>query len=244
MEVFAKPAAPPVKAGVQENYLDYFIGDSRITVTFHYKEGMKILMMQPHSEEETAWDAALQVLGESGGLLAHISKVDGEDHTDRNVTVTVNGKKVHFNPNRMFTDEGLRKNLAKQNLDAETYERAFSDIRKFCTNVLERCWDFFKPEWVLAVHNDYNGIAFYKEFGKDSHDAPGKDKRDFYFLTQKSDFERLSSMGYNAVLQKDDPVDDGSASVYFKDMRYINTEGKNGDVETQVRMIKDAIGIK
>ena len=63
---------------------------------------------------------------------------------------------------------------------------------------------------------------------------------EFFIVTERNDFKMLSEKRYTVVLQNDNPVDDGSMSVYAyrKGKRYVNAEAKMGRVKEQIEMLE------
>jgi hypothetical protein len=75
-----------------------------------YGKRKDIVMINVHENEASSIDVAKKVLEQTGGLLILVRN-DGE----RLVSFEKNTKKIQFDPNRIFTQKGLKRNLYKLN---------------------------------------------------------------------------------------------------------------------------------
>ncbi len=211
-----------------------------------------------HDNENTATKAVLAHIKANGGKLIEL-----DSGGTRNVTFeTSDGKTVTFDPNRMFSDEGLKKDLKDKNT-GKKYEddaKVLDEIRKLRDKVLkaiENC------DPVIAVHNNTDGsfsIESYKKNGSEEKQGntrkldgnpnivAGEDPDNFFLVTKKEDFDKIKGK-YNVVLQTENndstqpggkgPNDDGSLSVKLKDKRYINLEVQHEQEAQQIQMLAD-----
>jgi hypothetical protein len=223
------------------------IGDKKIGVkTFRYGPAGKSIMVNLHHNETTAIDAAHNVLSASGGVLVHI-----ENNNERIISFRMGNRLFRFDPNRIFTDAGIRKTLAR--LSERVTPGAIQAVKKFAT--------FMKAKLpasasvIIAVHNNEDGDLsvssydkggdLYREAAKvhstDSHDADN-----FFLTTDLSLFQKIKKADYNVVLQHHKRVtDDGSLSVYYalKKKKYVNVETETGQLAMQEEMINTLLEI-
>jgi len=153
----------------------------------------------------------------------------------RRVSFRLSGKKYSFDPNRIFTASGRaatmrpRSSKAAQRLVAEYARKLFSAIGG-CN--------------IVALHNNAGGsysLASYRKGDRntaDVHRAAGQSRANFFLTASKSKFNRFKAAGYNAVLQKRRPANDGSLSVRCAGSGYVNIEALRGQTALQKRMLR------
>lgn len=231
--VFGGEDRPPYK---------YQLGDEIVTVT-KYTNGSGPTFICPHDNENTAVRAAVTIVNARGGSVVHL-KHSGE----RNITFRHQGRKYVFDPNRMFTDRGIKASLLLQgntySKEAHSMVANFADIFMLHFGVGK----LYKGR-LVAIHNNSNNaysIKSYEEGGPFARDAakvhvnPAIDADDFYFVTTAALFEFLKGQGHNVALQSRDVTDDGSLSVYAarKRLPYVNVEAQSGHLSVQRRMLE------
>jgi hypothetical protein len=163
----------------------------------------------------------------------------------REVSFMNKGKKVKFDPNRIYTKTGIEKTLTNYHCYSKTN---FKIVESFSKELLKY---FLNANLIIAVHNNSDGgfsINSIKKELKTKKDFleifvnPDKDEDDFYYVTEKSKFDYFKCKGYNIVLQDNKNVeDDGSLSVYCgrKNISYINIECQIGHLDEQIKMIQE-----
>jgi hypothetical protein len=205
----------------------------------------------PHENENVTNDYVTQQIIERGGVFVMLRQ-DGK----RLLRFDVEPFEVHIDPNRIFTEQGRRKNIIKHNpsLRTNTYVfhramRLSSALARLIVSTLggansSRTW--------VAIHNNTHGylgddkqgignisIEQYQQKlanGATFISAVSKqygDEDDLFFVTGQQDFDYLQKNGWNTVLQHPqvvtDPAEnDGSLSVYAQKsaIRYINIEAE------------------
>jgi len=219
----------------------YEIGEGRVLVREHRcgKGGLTIFNM--HDDEDTAVDASLKVIRQNGGRLVELSH-SGE----RLVSFNLGNETFRFDPNRIFTSEGLKATLERYG----RYTRpAFDQVASFASALLED-YRLMEGELIITAHN--NGASSYSassylpgaQYENDAgkvYIEEGSDPDDFFFVTVESAFEDLKGAGFNVVLQDNRTVsDDGSLSVLAgrRGIPYINCEAEHGHLEEQVDMLE------
>ena len=224
------------------------IGETTVDVVISERPGSKLLFCNLHDDENTAVEAGLVALRRSGGRLVEL-----RHGGTRDVRFRLDGETFAVDPNRIFTNEGARRTLAK--LSRRTIE-AEAAVDRFAKDLLSLC-SIERADVVIALHNSTEGhysALSYAKGGELASDAAavfikdGNDPDDFFFVTETAVFDALRRRGFNVVLQDNRRVtDDGSLSVYCgrAGVRYINVEAQHGQREEQVAMIlalRDVLG--
>ena len=159
---------------------------------------------------------------------------------ERNVVFYLHQKRYEFDPNRIFTDVGIKKTL----IEFGNYSpQAHTEVKKL-TNKIKQLLPKGK---IIAVHN--NKSYSLKDY------LPGQDLeadaralnihahnhyRNFYLVTKKNDYVRLKKLKFNSIWQAHNATDDGSLSVYLAGTDYINVEAGYDQLAAQITMLKHA----
>ncbi|MEM1125774.1 MAG: hypothetical protein AAGI71_03915 [Bacteroidota bacterium] len=217
------------------------LGEDTVYVAVHEgpQEGPRYVAM--HDNEDTGVAAVRQVLAERGGRFVELQ------HTGaRNVTFQLAGQGYTFDPNRMFTEAGIRATLARE---GAVTEAAVDEVQAFAERLLA-FYALDEADVLIAIHNNTEGrygVGSYQPGGSEAPNAArvaapdSLELDDFFFITDASLFEPMRDAGFNVVLQDNDAVtDDGSLSVYCgqQGIDYVNVEAQHGHVEEQVVMIR------
>lgn len=209
------------------------LGDTTVVVE-QVVHGSGKVFFHPHQNETTALKAANAVIQAEGGSVLTLRHPGA-----RNIIFHLNGVRYEFDPNRMFTDKGIQKTLRQfgaYSTDAHQVVRKLADE---VTMLLP------KNQRVIAVHNNksyslreyYSGETLEKD-AKALHVADALAYRNFFLVTQKSDYQRLKNLDYNILLQADSAEDDGSLSVYLASKPYVNVEAAYDALDAQIQMLK------
>ena len=216
------------------------LGDETIELAISFDETVHVVYLNLHENEQTSVLAARAMLEKGNGLLMEL-KSKGE----RLISFTKNKRTYVFDPNRMFSNAGIKESL-EENSAYDKY--AATDISNFAKAILEKVLSY-KPLWIVALHNtsgEYS-IEGYLEGGLYEKDAahifvnPQHHPGDFFFTSDKDAFAAISKGRFNVVLQNNVHVkDDGSLSVYCgqNNIRYINCEALHGHKKEQVEMLE------
>jgi len=221
------------------------IGETDVLVSSHEWSGSGLVFINVHDDENTGVGACLQLLADRGGRLVQLRHDGG-----RLISFMLQGKVFKFDPNRMFTLEGVRKTL-------QTYgplsPDAVDSVRHFAAQFLSIC-SFDELSLLVTIHNNGDhgySAASYCEGGSNESDAravhlaPNVDTDDFFFVTDERLFEIFRSKHFNVVLQDNDEVtDDGSLSVLAgkQGIPYINVEAQEGHFQQQLDMLGEVYG--
>ncbi len=203
-----------------------------------YGDRRNIVMLNLHDDEVTSVIAARNVLQSTGGILVTIN-----NNYERLVSFTLKGKTWKFDPNRMFSRDGIISDLLKHNQQSNlSAVKAIEGFAKFLMGKVP------KTSTLIALHNNdqHNfSVISYKDNEKYSksvqalHTNDDHDADNFFLTTDKKLYQSLRAAGYNVILQHKRPADDGSLSVYFgrKNKSYVNVEAETGRVKEQEEMI-------
>ena len=224
----------------------FAVGDARIdvvtTVFPATTEPLKVAFVSVHDDEETAVEAAGDVLRDLGGRLVELR------HTgEREVAFRLGSTEHRIDPNRIFTPAGRRATLAA----LSTWSQPADDIVAAFTDELLSTLAIDDVDVIVALHNntpDRYTAANYAPGGSLAADAakvnlrPGGDADDFFFVTDPGLFDALAARGHSVILQNEATVnDDGSLSVWCGRMQipYVNVEAEHGHRTEQVAMLRD-----
>lgn len=190
-----------------------------------------------HDNENTATTATRKLIDEQGGRLIEL-----QHKGTRYISFSVNGKNYQIDPNRIFSDVGIRNNLT--DLNGNYAEEAFVTVQTFAQKLLNQFILSNNKRDIVAVHNNTNknwDINSFRSEATQIHIQQGADLDDFFLVTDKNDFDRLQKKRFNVVLQSQKKVaDDGSLSVYCgkNKIRYINVEAQDMHADEQFKMLK------
>lgn len=216
------------------------VGQTKIQALIYKGKSLGLLLFNMHDDETTSVEAAKTFIMENGGTLVQLKHFG-----QRLITFELNKRSNKFDPNRIFTEVGISKTLEKY---GNSPQGAANEVDRFAKELIARF--FSNPGTIVAMHNSTNNhfsVLSYQKGGEYEADGarvfvnPGKDIDDFFYVIEEKLFDRLSSMGYNVVLQNNATVtDDGSLSVFCgqKQIRYINVEAERGHKAEQLRMLR------
>ncbi len=210
------------------------VGDARVIIKEqHYGQGKAFVHV--HQNEKTALKAAKTVIKSEGGSLLTLVHSG-----DRNIVFNWNQKRYEFDPNRIFTDVGIKETL----LQFGPYSKgAHVEVQKLANTIKQ-----LLPEGkIIAVHNNetYSLKNYFhgRPLAADSRALyiNGKESyRNFYYVTKKNEYLRLKKLKFNSILQARHVIDDGSLSVYLAHRDYINVEAGYDQLAIQIEMLKFA----
>jgi D-alanyl-D-alanine dipeptidase len=228
----------------------FAVGDARIdvvtTVFPATTEPLKVAFVSVHDDEQTAVEAAGDVLRDLGGRLVEL-----RHSGDREVAFRLGGTEHHIDPNRIFTPAGRRATLTA----LSTWSQPADDVVAAFTDELLSTLAIDDVDMVVALHNntpDRYTAANYALGGSLAADAakvnlrPGGDADDFFFVTDPGLFDALAGHGHSVILQNEATVaDDGSLSVWCGRMGipYVNVEAEHGHRTEQAAMLRDLMAL-
>ncbi len=224
---------------LQDTTINYSLGDDAVWIKIFEGIPQSFIIINLHENEATSILAAKDIVNRVGGKFIFLSQ-KGE----RNISFKLGGNEYSFDPNRIFTREGIRKSLS--NLGNYSFE-AEEEVNKFAEFLLS---ELTKDSlFIIAVHNNTDGSysinSFFNQYNQDVSNVyrnKSEDPDDFFFVVREEDFEYLKSKGFNVVLQDNQNVrDDGSLSVFCgrNNIPYINVETQVGKYQKQIQMLEE-----
>lgn len=209
------------------------LGSTRVKIL--KKTGSGKTFIHLHQNEVTALAAAKLFIKKEGGTLITL-KHSGQ----RNIVFYLKKTRYEFDPNRIFTDIGIKRTL---NQFGPYSVAAHQEVKKFAAQIIA----LLPPGKVIAVHNNKNYSikeylpqnALANDIGA-LHYLPETNHRNFYFVTKQADYERLKKLQFNVALQAKNAQDDGSLSFYLAQKDYVNIESAYGQLNAQIKMIRHA----
>jgi hypothetical protein len=148
-----------------------------------------------------------------------------------------------FDPNRIFTDTGIKETLQFHNLGNPLVYK--QEIKRFADTLLACLYANQKSRQIIAIHNNSNdnfSILSYQNSPetKDLFINAEEDVDNFVVVTAEQDFAFFKQNNLNTVLLADTLyTDDGSLSVYClqNGIPYINIEVQHGDEQKQLQVL-------
>ncbi|MGL1958418.1 MAG: hypothetical protein OCD00_13995 [Colwellia sp.] len=209
------------------------------------------IFFAPHENEHVSNNyVAQQVLVYGGKFL--VLRQRGQ----RLIALKIAQQEVFIDPNRMFTDLGIKQSIKKLNpnlnLQSMIYKDAIKRAKLLGQFVITSLGGLNTKNTWVAVHNNTQGYTgdgkggvgnvsierYQKKLANGANyliavSQLRGDEDDLFFVTKKSDYAQITANQWNAVLQNprvttDIDEDDGSLSVYAQmhNIRYINIEAE------------------
>jgi len=211
------------------------VGNTKVIIHIQ-KKGKGKSFVHVHRNETTALAAAKAIIAVEGGSLMTLVHSGG-----RNIVFNLHNTRYEFDPNRIFTDTGIRKTLTQY---SGTYTpAAHTEVKKLADKI-----KMLLPEGkIIAVHN--NQSYSFKDYlpghnlandAQKLHFHDETNYRNFYLVTKHQDFSRLKERNFNSILQADMASDDGSLSIYLADRNYVNVEAGYNQLAAQIKMLQYA----
>ena len=167
----------------------------------------------------------------------------------RRVQFTLASESYSFDPNRVFSRDGIRKTVRG---NGSVPEPAYAAVEEFARQFVGY-FHLKKQRALIALHNNGDGdyslrsYAVGAVFEADTlqlHVNPQADPDDFFYVTDPRYFGPLKEQNFNVVLQDNRILrDDGSLSVFAGRERipYMNVEAQNEHLDPQIAMLELAL---
>ena len=218
----------------------FLLGEEKVWVHIYERAGADVTLINLHDDENTALHAGLAFIDTYGGRLIELRHGRGRD-----VVVRLNGKLNRFDPNRMFSDPGLRASL---NYFSNNTDEVFSAAAVFRDSLLSLL-AAEKANIIMAVHNNTPGKMTIEDFrpgewyGHDTDDVfihPNQDPDDFFFVADPTLFDALAKKSYNVALRAENPPDRGMLIDYCTGLGilHITVEAEHGKLQKQKEMLE------
>jgi hypothetical protein len=244
------------------------VGEKQVFLHRYEKPGESIAYIHIHENETASLEAGLHTWNQQGGrLVTLVHSTDGT--TNRVITFDWNKTSYQFDPNRIFTSDiaVLKNNIKVIKGKGEVNDFIVREVKKLADAIWSEIGSF---SFIIALHNNKNEagalvrknwfkkvyrpesfsvVSYVKKFEEEDDSNlscaeiyinPRLNNSEFFIVTERRDFSLLYRKKYSVVLQNDNPVDDGSLSVYSKKQgkRYVNSEAKMGKVREQIEMLR------
>ena len=219
------------------------VGDVTVHAHVFQRGAPSPVMINVHDDENTSVLAGKVIVKESGGRLVELV------HSGRRfVEFKLDGQTYRFDPNRIFSEDGIRATLSRRSYYSEPAHRV---VKEFAAGFIAQFALDHEPV-IVALHNtDGHGLTInsYRVDGDKSaasatlHASARRSVGDFFYVTDRRFFDYLKARDFNVTLQDDANVpDDGSASVYFarKGIPYLNIEADVSHLDEQTEMVRVA----
>lgn len=223
--------------------IPFKIGSSVVTAEVLQRGEPVPTMLNVHDDEDTSVAAGQVIIEQTGGRLIALSH-SGKRH----VRFSLDGARYAFDPNRIFSDAGIRQTLAAH---SQWSEPAHHAVKKFAAQYLEH-FALDREPVILALHNTVDGTYSVRSYlpGAEHaaaaariHVSEQRSPFDFFYVTDPRFFDHLTQHNFNVILQDNAAVpDDGSLSVHFarKGIPYLNIEAEMGHLNAQIDMVRAA----
>ena len=194
-----------------------------------------------HDNENEAAMSARAFVDAHGGRLVEV-----QAQGTRHIALRRDGRRITFDPNRVFTDAGRRRTLVEQGAAVDL--AAIAAARSFAMAVLHAI-DLDTTPLLVAVHNNTDAAYSAASYAAGAalagdaaavHLPPGADPDDFFLVTTRALFDALRPTGYPVVLQDNArAADDGSLSILCgrRGIGYVNVEAQHGHADVQHAML-------
>ena len=215
--------------------------DEKVWVNIYQRPGSDLQFVNVHDNENTSAEAARAWIRSHGGRLVELEHGRG-----RTVVIRRDGVLHRFDPNRMFSEQGLRASLKyHRNLTDENLALA----SHFAAEVVD--YIGIEPgRPIIAVHNNTDGKLTIHDFqpgewyGDDTREVfinPAEDPDDFFFTNTPALFEALKTMRYNVALMVESPPDRGTLAnlVNARGGIYVLVEAEHDRLRRQITMLED-----
>jgi len=196
-----------------------------------------------HDDENTGVESAKKFCADYGGSITELNYGGG-----RNIALVIGTHQYAFDPNAMFSDQGLAISLRRYSkiMPKASVASQIRDLGRILINEYET--STVMP--LITLHNNTQGnfdITSYLNTGYLTGTADSvyiskkMDADDLIFVTEKRFYDHLKAKDINVVLQSYNAKEDGSLSVYAQkhQIPYINIEVQHGHFEENYRLITE-----
>ncbi|MCH7732510.1 MAG: hypothetical protein IIB44_08365 [Candidatus Marinimicrobia bacterium] len=217
-----------------------YLGEEKVWVDIYERSGADITLLNLHDNENTSAEAGRGFVESHGGRLIELRHGRG-----REVVVRLDGVLHRFDPNRMFSDVGLRASL-------EYFHNNTDEVFAIAAAFRDSVLDLFAVQEemvVISLHNntpdkmtinDFRPGEWYGEDTRGVSINPQQDPDNFFVVTQYELFNTLSSSGYNVALRAKYPPDRGMLIDYCERLGvlYVTVETEHGKLAEQDEMLE------
>ena len=228
---------------LQAMRMPFILGDTNVHALVYQHGRPSPTFINVHDDENTSVEAGKAVIDETSGRLIELAH-SGKRH----LRFQLEGEDYAVDPNRIFSDAGIRATLERQGRHSEAAHQA---VKQFAAQFLQR-FALEREPVIVALHNTVDGnysIESYRPGAQHAaaaaelHISPNRNRFDFFYVTNRRFFDYLKQRDFNVVFQNNAGVpDDGSLSVYLamKGIPYLNVETELGQLDRQIEMVRVA----
>lgn len=231
---------PGVLAFTQTNR----ISQGAAIMKFNSQKSPHVNWLVIHQDEKDAIDVMRWAVKTFGG---NSYLIQNKNRPHKRILKEIRGRNYfYYDPNRIFTDIGIRKTLAHCNRHVKRIKRTgYQILKSQIRQGFVRFLPLNRKTYLVALHNNdkrssISVLDYYRKKGFFIFRNPKEQIKNFVIVTQKEDFEILMKNGINVVWQYvvNDQNNDGSLSIYCSQNKipYINIEAVYGDKESQKKM--------
>jgi hypothetical protein len=200
-------------------------------------------MINVHHDEYTSVEAGLANLNQHGGRLIEFVHPGA-----RLIAFHAGGQEHTFDPNRVFSDAGIKATLEKHGVYSPA---AHAAIKSFAAEYIEY-FALDRQPVIITLHNTTDGVFSINSFLQHGKDAAAvtetfassrRSPFDFFFVTDGRFYDFLKTRDFNVTLQDNQNApDDGSLSIYFarRGVPYVNIEAEMNHLANQIEMLEAA----
>lgn len=220
--------------GLEEKIIK--IGNTTVSLRLLQKKGSCITYFNMHDNENAGVEAARQVIAKYGGRLIEL-----RHKGVRNISFDLDGKRYEFDPNRMFSDEGIVTTLKERSRFSKD---ALLAIEGFRETVLDT-YRLRDSKALVTVHNNINNGDLTIDFFRYRRPVKGQDADNFILVTDPNHYEALKKTPYNLAIVKADNDKGSMLPFWANDVErpYINVEAQHGHIQQQKDMIKAVLNL-
>lgn len=238
----SEPSGPRT-ATIQVKRMPFVIGDTNVHALVYQRGQSSPTFINVHDDENTSVEAGKAVIDQTSGRLIELAH-GGKRH----LRFSLQGEDFAVDPNRIFSDAGIRATLERQGAYSSAAHWA---VKQFARQFLER-FALSRERVIVALHNTVDGnysIESYRPGAQHAAAAaelyisPNRSRFDFFYVTDRRFFDYFKQRDFNVILQNNANVpDDGSLSVYCatKGIPYLNIETEMGQLDRQIEMVRAA----
>ena len=216
------------------SYRQFSVGETVVPVrSFSFATATPFFFLLLHSDEMTAAEVAYEAAHRWG-----VDFIQLQNQQNRLVSFVFRGKTFLFDPNRIFSDTGIKNSLR---LSGRYTDAAFREVKRFSDSLFSL---LPQNKTFVALHNNTDDrftILQYRNAGIGQvHVNEEQDVDDFFITNDEEYFELLKSENFNVVLEDASQMeDDGSLSLFCSRnrIRYINVEAQHGHRDEQEAML-------
>lgn len=198
----------------------------------------KIIFVNVHEDEQTSIDVLKGYSSEQEINYCYLSH-----DSVRRLTFESRDNRFSIDPNRIFTKKGVKRTIQG---NVAWKKREVRQVKRFGVRLSRQ---IIGINYTIALHNntpDNYSILSYLPDGDESGNTQEvyvnseMDPDDFVYTTDSLLFNELKVLKINTILQKENPVDDGSLSVLcgMKGIPYANIETEHGHYEEQLELVR------